>query len=161
MRIEERYTREVLTEEEQASYDAEYAGEIEDSEASTGDVPAFVNATFAVPYLLGQPFAVMLANEGGNAAVDDAFRDPPDTEEHLFDPASFLAGEGDKAVDLELDDDVEVIEDGPFGSPAWYLVLAERIDPKVAFDATLGWGGDAYAVYRTGRRHVHPGRLRR
>ncbi len=145
-RIEEAYTREELTPAEQAEYDEEYAGELEASEAGTGDVPDFVSATFAAPYLLGQPLVVLLANQGGNGALDDAFRDPPTTEEHLFDPASFLAEEGGDELDLELDDDIEPFDEGPFGSPAWYLVLAERIDPKVALDAALGWAGDRYAA---------------
>jgi hypothetical protein len=147
VRIEERYVQEALNAEDQAAYDEEYASEIEQSESLTGDVPAFVNATFGVPYLLGQPLAEMLANRGGNDAVDDAFRNPPDTEEHLFDPASFLADEGSDDVELDLDDDLDVFDDGPFGSPSWYLLLAERIDPRVAFDATLGWAGDAYAAF--------------
>jgi hypothetical protein len=152
VRIEEGYVREALSATEQAEYDEEYAAELEQSEAATGDVPAFVSASFGVPYLLGQPLAVMLANRGGNDAVDDAFRSPPDTEEHLFDPASFLADEGADDVELDLDDDLEVFDEGPFGSPSWYLLLAERIDPKVAFEATLGWGGDAYATFeRDGR----------
>ena len=152
VRIEDDYVREALSASEQAAYDEEYAAELEQSEASTGDVPDFVSASFGVPYLLGQPLAVMLANRGGNEAVNDAFRSPPHTEEHLFDPASFLADEGADEVDLDLDDDVEVFDEGPFGSPSWYLLLAERIDPKVAFEATLGWGGDAYVSFeRDGR----------
>ncbi|MFZ6003509.1 MAG: hypothetical protein ACOYXM_06185 [Actinomycetota bacterium] len=152
LRIEEAYTSGELTAEEQAEYDEEYAEELEASEASTADVPPFISASFSVPYLLGQPFVLMLANEGGNRAVDDAFESPPDTEEHLFDPASFLAGEDGKELDLDLDDDIEVLDDGPFGSPTWYLMLAERIDPKVAFEATLGWTGDAYATFKRGGR---------
>ena len=31
-------------------------------------------------------------------------------------------------------------------------MLVERIDPKVAFDAALGWNGDAYVLFeRDGR----------
>ena len=32
------------------------------------------------------------------------------------------------------------------GATTWFLFLAERIDPKVAFEATLGWGGDRFAA---------------
>jgi len=147
MRVEDAYVAEELSAEEQAAYDEEYAGELEESELATADVPPFIAAGFAVPYLLGQPMVLMLANDGGNRAVDDAFDDPPDTEEHLFDPASYLAGEDGEDLDLDLPDDVEVREDGPFGAPSWYLVLAEQLDPKVAFDAALGWAGDAYATF--------------
>ena len=152
MRIEQQYTGDELTDDEQQAYDDEYNGQIEDSAAALSDVPAFLNATFGVPYAFGQPLVLMIANDGGNRAVDEAFRKPPTTEEHLFDPASFLAGEGAADVDLELGDDVEVLDEGQLGSPAWYLVLAERIDPKVAFEATLGWGGDAFATFQRGKR---------
>ena len=155
VRIEDTYIAEVLTPGQREAYEAEYAAALESSEAATGDVPAFVSAGFGVPYLLGQPLAVMLANRGGNSAVDRAFDDPPDTEEHLFDPASYLDEEGAEDVDLELDEELEVFDDGAFGSPSWYLLLAERIDPKVAFEAALGWDGDAYAAYvRDGRTCV-------
>ena len=40
-----------------------------------------------------------------------------------------------------------MFEEGPFGATSWYLFLAERIDPKVAFEAALGWNGDAFAAY--------------
>ena len=150
LRIEDLFVEQELSQEEQADYDEEYAGELSDSEAATSDVPPFVNAGFGVPYLLGHPLVLMLANEGGNGAVDDALRDPPTTEEHLFDPASYLADESGEELDLELDDGIEVLDEGPFGSPSWYLLLAEHLDPKVAFDAALGWAGDHYATFEDG-----------
>lgn len=146
-RVEEGYKTSELTAEEQAAYEEEYQGEIDASEEATADVPPFVSATFGAPYALGQPFAVMLANQGGNPAVDDAFVEPPTTEESIFDPASFLANEGEEELDLGFDEDQELFDPGPFGATTWYLVLAERIDPKVAFEAALGWNGDDYASF--------------
>lgn len=158
LRIEEAYTTEVLSADEQAAYDGEYASQLEDSVEATGDVPPFVGASFAIPYALGQPFVLMVANEGGNSGVDDAFDAPPDTEDDLFDPMSYLGEEDDEDLDLGLDDDVDPFEEGPLGSPSWYLMLAERIDPKVAFTATLGWGGDAAAFFeRDGQVCVRAG----
>lgn len=144
-RIEDAYIDEALSPEEQAAYEDELATQVRDSAESTADVPAFVSASFAVPYALGEPFVLMLANDGGNRAVDEAFAQPPDTEDDLFDPTSYRAQEEDAELDLGLDADAEVFDEGPLGSPSWYLILAERIDPKVAFSAALGWGGDAYA----------------
>lgn len=152
LRVEEAYASEELSSEEQTTYDEEYAAAVKASATSTAEVPPFISASFSVPYLLGQPFVIMLANQGGNAAVDDAFDEPPSTEEHLFDPASYLGGESQEEVDLGLDEDIEVQEEGPFGSPSWYLMLAERIDPKVALNAALGWAGDAYAIFSSGGR---------
>ncbi len=147
MRVEEQYIDEELSDEERDAYDTEYQGEIDRSEEATQGVPPYISASFSTPYALGAPFVAMLYNDDGNDAVDEAFEDPPSTEEHLFDPASFLAGEDAEDTDVGLDDDIEITDEGPFGSPGWFLVLAERIDPNVAFDATLGWGGDAYAVF--------------
>ena len=150
LRVENAYVDEELTEDEQAAYDEEFAGDLADSESATSDVPPFIEALFGAPYALGQPFVTMLFNRDGNDGVDDAFEEPPRTDEHVLDPASFLAEEGAATVELDLDDDLEVVEDGPFGATSWYLVLAERIDPKQAFEAALGWNGDAFAAYRDG-----------
>lgn len=146
-RVEDDYIADELSPDEQDDYDAEFAQELATSEAATDGVPPFVSATFAAPYALGQPFATMLLNVDGNAEVDAAFEDPPTTEEHLFDPVSFLADEGrHEEVDLGLADDEELFDEGSFGATSWYLVLAERIEPEVAFEAALGWGGDAFAA---------------
>lgn len=155
VRIEEEYVADVLDEADQAAYDEEYASELEESLEATDEVPGFVSASFGVPYALGAPFVQLLVSDDGNEAVDDAFGAPPDSEDDLFDPTSYLADEDEQEVELDLDDDVEVLEDGTFGSPSWHLLLAERIDPMVAFEATRGWDGDAYANFeRDGRACV-------
>jgi hypothetical protein len=152
LRVEDAYVTEELTTTEQEAYDEEYAGELEGSKEATADVPPFVSATFGAPYALGRPFVEMLVNQDGNDAVDDAFDEPPTTEEHLFDPTSFLADEKPATdVTLGFDDDEEVMDESTFGATSWYLFLAERIDPKVAFDAARGWDGDAFgSVQRDG-----------
>ena len=146
LRIEDDYVAQKLTKAEKASYDAEYQGEVDSSQKATAGVPPFLQATFSTPYALGAPFVTMLFDDGGNGTVDKAFRDPPATEQDLFDPATYLLHE--KAVTTDLDLHVKTQEDGPFGSPSWFLVLAERIDPTVAFNATLGWAGDHYALFQ-------------
>jgi hypothetical protein len=100
----------------------------------------------------------MLTNQGGNAEVDAAFEEPPTSEESIFDPSSFLAGEDEEELDLRFGDDEELFDTGPFGATSWYLVLAERIDPKIAFEATLGWNGDDFAAFeRDGATCVRTG----
>ena len=151
-RVEVAYVDEELSDEERVAYEEEYQAEVDQSVAGTADVPDFLNATFGVPYALGPPFVAMLLDAGGNEGVDDAFRDPPSTEEHLFDPASYLAGEKGKAPDLDLEDLDDAFEEGPLGPPRWFLILAQRIDANTAFEAALGWGGDAYGTYTKGGR---------
>jgi hypothetical protein len=147
LRVENAYVDGALSAEEQTDYDEEYADQLADSEAATTDVPAFLEATFGAPYALGLPFVTMLFNQDGNDRVNAAFKDPPDTEEHLLDPASFIAEDEFSTLELEPPSDGEMFEEGTFGATAWYLFLAERIDPKVAFDAALGWNGDSYVAY--------------
>jgi hypothetical protein len=38
---------------------------------------------------------------------------------------------------------------GDLGAITWYLLLAERLDPRTALEAVDGWGGDAYVIYRS------------
>jgi hypothetical protein len=147
LRVEDAYVAGVLTPEEQTAYDDEFAAELDASEDATADVPPFISAAVGAPYALGRPFVLLLLNEGGNGAVDDAFVTRPTTEEHLLDPLSFLEGDGAELLEVGEPDGVEVVDDGHFGAIGWYLFLAERIDPKQAFDAALGWGGDGYLSY--------------
>jgi hypothetical protein len=146
LRIEDDYVAQKLTQAERDTYDAEYQGQVDSSKQATSGVPPFIEATFATPYALGAPFVTMLFTDGGNAEVDKAFRDPPSTEEQLFDPASYLLHQKALKTDLDLHG-VKIHEEGPLGSPSWFLVLAERIDPNVAFNAALGWGGDREALF--------------
>ena len=112
------------------------------------------SANFGAPYVLG-PAVRHDARQPRRERRRRPTRssDPPTTEEHLFDPASFTSTRRADDVELGFDEDAEVFDEGTFGSTGWYLVLAERIDPKVAFEAALGWDGDGYAVYRA-RRHA-------
>ena len=145
VRTEDLYVAEVLDDRERQAYAEEVQADRDRSDAGNAGVPAFIRASFAAPYELGTTFATMLANAGGNREVDRAFRDPPATEEALFDPASFLADEVAGDVVTGLDDDA-IDQSGPFGPVQWYLVLADRIDPSTALEAALGWDGDEFAV---------------
>jgi hypothetical protein len=147
-RIEDRYVKDELSAAEQDEYHAELQGEIDRSEEDTGGVPDFLAAAFSAPYALGPPFVQLLEDHGGNRGVDEGFHRPPSTEEHLFDPASYLAHEGAKGVDLGKG----VTHEDVLGITSWYLVLAQRIDPLQAFEAALGWNGDGLGRVREGGR---------
>jgi hypothetical protein len=163
-RIEQDYVTEVLTPQEQQAYEAEQDQQLATSQQGTAGVPDFVTASFAAPYALGSSFVQTLYAEGGNATVDRAFRSPPPSEQDLFDPATYLAKEKPTRPALDLHG-VKVREQGTFGGPTWFLVLAERIDPTTAFQAALGWAGDRYGIYEqdhtTCTRVVFQGRTRR
>ena len=145
MRIEEAYVAEVLSAAERADLAAINDEGLDDLDAE--EVPEALSAIFSLPYALGQGFVAALAADGAGA-IDDAFEDPPTTEEHLLDPLSFLAGDLPATVAVEGPDGVEVLDEGDFGSASLMLVLASRIDALDALDAALGWDGDAYLSYQ-------------
>lgn len=145
IRVENAY-RASLSDEEQAAIDE---AEAEGIDAVEGEgVPEALQALFGLPYILGAPFVELLDASDADA-VDDAFGDPPSTEEHLLDPLSYLDGDQPRPIDPpEPEGDPEITDAGDFGAASLYLVLASRIDRLQALNASLGWGGDAYVSYR-------------
>jgi hypothetical protein len=126
---------------------ANTAGEIE--EGLSADVPEIIPVTLSLPYDLGPFFTADLYADGGNDAVDDAFEQPPVTEENILDSATYLDGDDLEKVDqIELEQgEKKVGSTEPFGALSWFLVLAARIDPATAVDAVEGWGGDEFVQF--------------
>lgn len=117
-------------------------------ELEAEEIPDALTAIFAAPYALGSGF-VLLLDAVDDDALDEAFADPPTTEEHLLDPFTFLDGDDPAVVDApEVPDGADVFDEGDFGALSLFLVLAARVDVDLALDAALGWGGDSYAAYR-------------
>lgn len=147
-RIEYEYVN-AFDEDELAAYEAEYAANFD--AASIDDAPPILTAFFGLPYEFGDALTSVLAFEGGNRAINKAFDDPPSSEEHLLDPWSFL--ETDDPVEVgtpKLREGEKEIDSDDFGALTWYLMLAERIDPRQALAAADGWGGDAYVLFEDG-----------
>jgi hypothetical protein len=153
VRIENRYIEQELSDDEVA----EVQGANDDGLEAIDEqaIPEALQAFFGLPYALGEGFLAALEADGGDDAVDEAFEDPPTSEEHLLDPLSYL--DGDDVVEVEVPGTpsgggVEVLDDGDFGAASLYLVLAQRIPATQALDAALGWGGDAYVDFTRGDR---------
>ena len=121
-----------------------------------GETPPIAKATIEFPYLAGFIFAVDLRADGGNAALDAAFVEPPTTTEQVLHSEKYLAGEGAQAIEpprlallgpgwVALESDVI----GELTLRSWLEALeAPRND---AIRAGAGWGGDAYLVARSDR----------
>jgi hypothetical protein len=142
-RIEAGYV-ESLSEEDQEAI-GEDAGDGMSQLEEEGSSQA-LTALFAMPYILGDGFVALL-DSIENAKIDEAFLDPPTTEEQLLDPFAFLDGDQPRAVGTPGTDGLKVLDDGDFGAAALLVVLAERIDLQHALAAVTGWGGDAYAAF--------------
>lgn len=151
IRVEDAYIAEALTDEERAAYSASTDSDRAAAEEALTDVPPAILAFFDAPYALGQPFVRLLDAVDGNAAVDDALRDPPASEEGLLDPVAYLTDTigpsgDDGPLTLDVPDDADVVESGAFGVVSWFLVLAERIDPFDALQAADGWAADGFVA---------------
>ena len=147
-RIETAY-RASLSDEDRATLDEAQAEEVEAFESGTTEVPEILSTFVGAPYALGEALLQLALETDGNDAVDDLFDDPPSTDEHLFDPWTLIADD-DEALEVAepvIADGEEEFDRGPFGALTWYLMLAERLDPVTALDATDGWGGDAYVAF--------------
>ena len=119
--------------------------------------PSFMSADLLFPYDYGLIFVEGLYNEGGYAAVDEAYANVPVTTEQILHPERYP---DDKPVAVDLPDLTDTLGGG------WYLynqnVMGEwytflilnnafesdfRLPEDTASTAAEGWGGDAYAFY--------------
>jgi hypothetical protein len=148
-RIEQIYT-DSLDQATQDAIDAENEAGYDEYLAATKDVPVALDTLFGAIYGLGDSYIAVLESAG--ESVDGAFDDPPITEEQVFDPFSYLDGDDPIEVDVPDTGGVETVDEGDFGAVSLMVVLAERIDPRLALAAATGWGGDAYAVFPRGGR---------
>jgi hypothetical protein len=128
--------------------------------------PAAVQRLFYFPYDYGSLFVESLHRDGGGwRAVDDAYRDPPTTEEQILHPEKYLAHEKPDELALpdiseELGEGWEQETDAMFGEydvVNWLLSVSENesladdglagADQFDPFLAAEGWGGGRFAVY--------------
>ncbi|HST63865.1 MAG TPA: hypothetical protein VLM05_01640 [Mycobacteriales bacterium] len=101
------------------------------------------------PATAGRDFAVALAEQGGNPAVDAAFRRPPESTAQVIDPKAYQAGTGPLGVRPPPGSGQRVDAGtlGQFGLAA--LVTGGR---RVANAGAAGqWLGDSYGTFRSGR----------
>jgi hypothetical protein len=125
-----------------------------EAEEELGDIPGVLMAMQGAPYALGPSLVELIAAEGGNEAVDDAFEDPPASTEHMVDPRSYFAGDAadEVAAPVVPSGGDQIGEGDRLGALPLFLLLSERIDPLDALSAADGWGGDAYVAYDRGGR---------
>ena len=148
-KVEDAYVAKKLTADQKKEYEEETSSSGDEAtEELDAKVPSILTTIFASPYILGPRLVDYLDAKGGWSAIDEALKDPP-SEEVMFDPITYQTDAGaQKTVTIDAPEGAEVIETDEFGPTTWYLLLASRLDPKVALAATDGWGGDQYVVFR-------------
>jgi hypothetical protein len=126
-------------------------------------VPSILKRSIVAPYTDGLSFAHALRREGDWAAVDAAWRAPPETTEQLLHPEKYRAREAAEAVPFP-----PAPPGGPgnvryrdvLGEQAIRLVFEEWVPLETARKAASGWAGDRVLVFADGDRRAVAVRLR-
>jgi len=110
--------------------------------------PQFLREDFLFPYEFGRAFVDHFFLDGGWAAVDAVYADPPLSTEQILHPEQYP---GDRPVRLELPELVDALGSGyrqidqdVLGEWFTQLTLREHLSPEQAEPAAEGWGGDYY-----------------
>lgn len=147
VRVENDYIR-TLSDADQATYEQQDQAASDKAQQDLTSVPPALVELFGAPYDLGPELLKVLVLKNGNAAVDDAFRNPPTTELQYFDPYVYAASTPAQHVaEPALPKGAKKFDSGDFGALSWYVVLTQRIAPGTALQAADAWAGDSYVGY--------------
>ena len=121
------------------------------------NTPAFLQEDLIFPYVKGLEFVTKLYEDGGYAAIDGAFINPPVSTEQIMHPERYPE---DQPIKIELDNFTSLLGDGweeidrnTLGEWYTYLMLGKplssgwALEEEMALTAAEGWGGDEYLVY--------------
>ncbi len=113
--------------------------------------PQFLRQDMLFPYMAGLEFVKKLYLEGGWAAVDAAYLNPPLSTEQILHPERYPADVPIwlKAPDLStaLGAEWREIDRGVLGEWDIQATLNEFLPKATAVDAAMGWGGDYYLAF--------------
>jgi hypothetical protein len=127
------------------------AGLTPEQQAVLDRMPPILKDPLQFPYLGGLNLTAGAWGQGGFPAVDNLFRDPPDSTEQVLHPDKLAADEA--PVDVAFPDDLatrlgdgwEVSLQDTFGELLLEIVLRDAGATGTA-DAAAGWGGDRVAL---------------
>jgi hypothetical protein len=119
--------------------------------------PLFFQENNSFPATVGSEFVGYLYQQGGWAAVDQSYQNPPQSSEHIMHPDRYPA---DLPMQVTLPDLLPVLGEGwelldqdTLGEWGLLLMLSSGVDPAArqeiqsALSAVNGWGGDLYSTY--------------
>lgn len=143
------YEGEYFTEDErQAILTASSASSSEDLDA----YPAVLINDLSFPYTSGVEFVLSFYREGGFAAVDAVWADPPVSTEQILHPDRYVSGDAPLPVALPpLTDTLgagwELLDEDIMGEFYLRQYLDQQLTGAAVERAATGWGGDRYVVY--------------
>jgi hypothetical protein len=126
----------------------------EDSGSMADDIAPFIVRLQTWPYTAGMGFVQSLVADGGERAVDAAFRHPPVSTEQIIDPSAYPE-DAPVPVDVpqlapRLGGDWRDLDVQITGASWLSILLGLRIDQARAEAAVEGWEGGIYRAWSDG-----------
>ncbi|MET0880094.1 MAG: hypothetical protein ABWZ14_00985 [Acidimicrobiales bacterium] len=132
-----------LTDGERAQADAEQQALVAGIDLDT--FPAILLAQQQFVYVTGTAFVESIFEQGGNAAIDRALRQPPTTSEQILEPDDWPDRE--VVVDVPVPEaDEDAVDEGVVGQ--FLLHVLTSIDSGA--ESTPEWDGDSSVLWRDG-----------
>lgn len=127
---------------------ADLAGDAGAEAEQLENAPPVLRAELILPYLQGWRFVNRLRSEFGWRAVDEAYRDLPESTEQILHPERYI-DRRDRPVAITLPpapSGCRVVHEGALGSFR-LAILLRALDGSE--DIASGWDGDRYVVWET------------
>jgi hypothetical protein len=115
--------------------------------------PRYLLESLYFPYQDGLAFVRNRHRAGGFAEVDNAYRRPPTSTEHILHPQTYASGQTwtpPRLPDLAAATGCGQVDTGAIGEFDMAQVLGEEINRSDARNAAEGWNGDAFVTVRCG-----------
>ena len=115
--------------------------------------PRYLLESLFFPYREGLTFVRSRYRAGGFAEVDNAYRNPPTSTEHILHPETYASGQTWTAPplpDLAAATGCGKVDTGTIGEFDMTEMLAGQINRSDARAAAAGWNGDAFGAVRCG-----------
>ncbi len=126
--------------------------------------PHIMKTSLVAPYIYGTLFVHALRRQGGWAAVNGAWDNPPTTSEQVLHVDKWTAHEAPIAVAAPVFTSLgagwRAVDEDSEGELGVRLAYEEWMDPKAAAALSAGWGGDRGVLLRNGDQVAYAWRLR-
>ena len=121
------------------------------------DAPRYIADGLLFSYDSGQVFATALFDEGGYAAIDAAFSDPPSSTEQILHPEKYIDPDRDEPIlvdnpdiSRDLGDDWQLLRGDVLGEWDLRIMLEDNgVGAARAATASEGWGGSWFDIYES------------
>jgi len=111
-------------------------------------VPVALATWLSTPDTAGLDLVQAILDQGGQAALDAAFRTPPGGSQQALDPTRFVAGEKPLPVAPPTPDRT-MTASGAFGQLLFQQALTDNVDSDLLSQAMDGYRGDATVTWST------------